>query len=231
MALAQLLNAYREEEVKDLDTVLEDLEKPLQRAIKALTSEDDLLLIGESLHQAPHYGLLEYAATRALEVQPDRPLFVYYQIYGRAEGDLDQVKDRDYDRLERAMERATATKDHRAATAITRFLSQSPFSLPFRPRGGGSMPMPMPMPIPPKMRREMEEIRKELERLPPALRDRMLDQILDELPPDDEFPPEIQRAIMKMMLLGEGIEDLLDELPDLPLPFPGGRGGRGKRRS
>ncbi|MCU0807395.1 MAG: hypothetical protein MUC53_05395 [Candidatus Contendobacter sp.] len=233
LALAQLLNAYREEEVKDLDTVLEDVEKPLQRAIKALTSEDDLLLIGESLHQVPHYGLLEYAATRALEVQPDRPLFVYYQIYGRAEGDLDYVKDRDYDRLERAMERATAAKDHRATTAITRFLSQSPFSLPFGPRVGGpkSPSMPLPMPIPPKMRREMEEIRKELERLPPPLRDRMLDHILDELPPDDEFPPEIQRALMKMVLLGGGIEDLLDELPDdLPLPFPGGGGGRGKRR-
>lgn len=229
LALAQLINAYREEEVSDLTSVLEDLEKPLQRAIKALTSENDLLLMCECLHQAPHYGLLEHAATRALEVQPERPLFVYYQIYGRAEGDLDQVKDRDYGRLEHAMERASATKDHRAATAITRFLSQNPFSLPFRPKGGG--PMPMPMPMPPKMRREMEDIRKELERLPPALRDRMLDQILDELPPDDDFPPEVQRAIMKMMLLGEGIEDLLDELPeDLPLPFPGGRGGRGKRR-
>ena len=232
LALAQLLNAYREEEVSDLDTVLEDLEKPLQRTIKALTSEDDLLLICESLHQAPHYGLLQYAATRALEVQPERSLFVYYQIYGRAEGDLDLVKDRDYDRLEQAMERATAAKDHRAATSITRFLSQSPFSLPFAPKGRGPAPMPMPIPIPPKMRREIEDMRRELERLPPPLRDRMLDQILDELPPDDEFPPGVQRALMKMMLLGGGIEDLLDELPeDLPLPLPGGRGGRGKRRS
>ena len=228
LAMAQLINAYREEGMDELGTVLEDLEKPLQRAIKLLTSEDDLLLVCECLHQAPHYGLLEYAATRGLEVQPDRSLFVYYQIYGRAEGDLDQIKGRDYGRLEHAMERATATKDHRAATSITRFLNQSPFSLPFSPKGGG--PMPLPLPIPPKMRREMEQIRAELERLPPALRDRMLDQILDALPSDDEFPPEVQRALMKMMLLGEGIEDLLDELPDLPLPFPGGRGGRGKRR-
>ncbi len=144
LALAQMINAYREEGMDELGTVLEDLEKPLQRAIKSLTSEDDLLLVCECLHQAPHYGLLEYAATRGLEVQPNRPLFVYYQIYGRAESDLDQVKDRDYDRLEHAMERATAAKDHRAATAITRFLSQSPFSLPFGPKGGGSMPMPLP---------------------------------------------------------------------------------------
>ena len=232
LALAQLLNAYREEEVSNLGSVLEDLEKPLQRAIKALTSEDDLLLMCESLHQAPHHGLLEYAASRALEVQPERPLFVYYQIYGRANGKPDLVKDRDYGRLEHALERADATKDHRAVTSITRFLSQSPFSLPFGPRGGGPAPLPLPIPMPPKMRREIEDMRRELERLPPALRGRMLDQILDELPPDDEFPPEIQRAIMKMMLLGGNIEDLMDELPeDLPLPFPGGRGGRGKRRS
>ncbi|MFZ1641864.1 MAG: hypothetical protein WAV07_10645, partial [Candidatus Contendobacter sp.] len=233
LALAQLLNAYREEEVKDLDTVLEDLEKPLQRAIKTLISEDDLLLMCECLHQAPHYGLLEYAATRALEIQPDRPLFVYYQIYGRAEGDLDQVKDRDYDRLEHALEQAAAAKDHRSILLIERFLADNSFPFPVAPRGGPrpTPSMPSPLPMPPKMRREFEEIRGQLERLPPALRGRMLDQILDSLPPDDDFPPEIQRAIMKMMLLGEGIENLLDELPDLPLPFPGGRGGRGKRRS
>ena len=228
LALAQLLNAYREEEVKNLASVLEGLEKPLQRAIKALTSEDDLLLVCESLCQAPHHGLLEYAATRALEVQPERPLLVYYQIYGRAGGKLDRVRDRDYGRLEQAMERADASKEHRATTLITRFLSQSPFSPPFGPRSGVSTPMPMPMP--PKMRREIEDMRRELERLPPTLRGRMLDQILDELPPDDDFPPEIQRAIVKMMLLGGNIEDLLEELPDnLPMPFPGG--GRGNRRS
>ncbi len=155
-------------------------------------------------------------------------MLVYYQIYGRAGGKLDRVKDRDYGRLEQAMERAAASKEHRATTLITRFLSQSPFSPPFGPRSGGSTPMPMPMP--PKMRREIEDMRRELERLPPTLRGRMLDQILDELPPDDDFPPEIQRAIVKMMLLGGNIEDLLEELPDnLPMPFPGG--GRGNRRS
>jgi tetratricopeptide (TPR) repeat protein len=233
LAMAQLINAYREEEVDEISSVVEDLERPLQRAIKALDSEDDLLLVCEALHQAPHYGLLEHAATRALELQPERPLFVYYQIYGRAEGDLDQVKERDHGRLERAVKQATATKDHRAAATITRFFSQSPFSLPFQPKGGGRVPMPMPLPpMPPKMRRELEQIKKELERLPPALRSRMLDQMLDDLPPDDEFPPEIQRVLMKILLLGDDIEDILDELPDdFPPPFPGGREGRKKHRS
>ena len=43
----------------------------------------------------------------------------------------------------------------------------------------------------------MEDLRKELEQMPPALQDRMLDQILDSLPLDDDFPPEVQRALMK----------------------------------
>jgi hypothetical protein len=56
----------------------------------------------------------------------------------------------------------------------------------------------------------------------------MLDQILDSLPLDDDFPPDVQRALMKAFLLGgAGLEGLLDELPDFPLP---GRGGRKNRR-
>jgi tetratricopeptide (TPR) repeat protein len=231
LAMTRLINAYREEGVEDLGTVLEDLEKPLKRAIKQLTDEDDLLSVCECLHQAPHHELLEYAATQAFEQHPNRTLFVYYQIFGRAEGDIDAVKDRDYDRLEHALKQAAAAKDHRAVTQIERFLSQGPFSLPFPRTGRGPMPMPMPMPMPPKMRHEMEDLRKELERLPPALRDRMLDQILNDLPPDEDFPPEVQRALVKAMLLGaQGLEDLLDELSGLPLPLPG-RGGRRNRRS
>ncbi len=224
LALTRLINAYREEGVKDLDAALEDLEKPLKRAIKQLADEDDLLSVCECLHQAPHHELLEYAATHALDRHPNRPLFIYYQIFGRAEGDIDDVKDRDYDRLEHTLKQAAAAKDHRAVTLIDRFLSQGPFSLPFpRPSGG-------PLPLPPTLRRDMEDLRKELEQLPPALQDRMLDQILDSLPRDDGFPPDVQRALMKAFLLGgAGLEGLLDELPDFPLPGQGGRKNRRRR--
>ncbi len=230
LVLARAINAYHEEEdLKDLGTVLEDLEQPLRRAIKTLTSEDDLLLVCECLHQAPHYDLLEYAATRALELQPHRALFIYYQVYGRAKGKPYQMKGRDDDRLEDALKRAAATRDHRSAVLIERFLMDGgfPFRLPRgRPRSGPAIPQSLPMP--PKMRREMEEIHRELERLPPVLREQMLNQILDDLPPDEDVPPEIQRALMKAMLLGGGsIEKLIDELPDFPLP-PQGR-GRGRR--
>lgn len=231
LALTRLINAYREDGVNNLGSALEDLAKPLQRAIKTLSSEDDLLLICECLHQAPHYELLRHAATQALEVQPARPLFVYYQIYGRADGNLYKVKQRDGQRLEDALETARAAEDHRTAMRIGQFLGQD--RLPFaRPRGGPRrIPFGMPPMMPSGMPREMEEIRRELERLPPALRDRMLNQILDDLPPDDDFPPEVQRALVKALLLGGGnLGELLDDLPDFPPSSPR-RGGHRNRRS
>ncbi|MFO7641512.1 MAG: hypothetical protein R6X17_09695 [Candidatus Competibacteraceae bacterium] len=223
LTLIRSVNAYHEEGFEYLDATLRELERPLKHAIQQLEEEDDLVAVCECLHQAPCHELLEAAAARALERYPERPLFVYYLIYGRAEGDIDSVKDRDYERLDTALQQAMTAKDHRAVTAINQFFSQGAFASPFSRMGG-------PPPMPPKVRREMEEIRRELERLPPALRGQMLDAILDDLPPDDEFPPEIQRALMKMMLLGdEGFRDLLDEMPDFPPP-PRGRGGRNKRR-
>lgn len=226
LALIRAVNAYHEEGFEYLDATLRELERPLKRAIQQLEQEDDFVAVCECLHQAPCHELLEVAAARALERYPERPLFVYYLIYGRAEGDIDSVKERDYERLDTALQRAMAAKDHRAVTAIERFFSQGALPSPFARLGGG------PPPMPPKMRREMEDLRRQLEQLPPGLRDKMLDAILDDLPPDDDFPPEIQRALFKAMLLGgEGLRDLLEELPDLPFPPPRGRGGRNRRRS
>ncbi len=220
LAMTRMLAAYREEGVEDLGSALEDLEKPLKRAIKALNAEDDLLSVCECLHQAPHHELLKFAATRALERHPERPLFVYFQIFGRAEGDLDQVKDRDYQRLEDAEERAVAAKDHRAKLLIRQFLDQDLFHAPrSRPGPGPGHPA------------EMNQLREDLERLPPGLRDQLLDEIMEELPIDaDGLPPEARKVLLKALLLGGGdLADLLDA-PDLPPPAPG-RGRRRKRRS
>lgn len=232
LTLTQWVNAYQEEGVEQISSVLEDLEKPLKRAIKELSKEEDLLSVCECFHQAPHYELLEYAATEALQHYPERPIFLYYQIYGRAEGESDALKERDYGRLEDALEAAKDAEDHRAVMRIARFIHQRGLFTSFpRPRGGPrSMPMPMPMSMPPQMRRELEEAREELEQMPPALRERMLNQLLDSLPRDADFPPEVQRAIMKALLLGgDGLEKLLDlDEDDFPSP---GRGRPRRRRS
>ncbi len=223
LALIRAVNAYHEEGFEYLDATLRELERPLKHAIQQLEEEGDLVAVCESLHQAPCHELLEIAAARALERYPEQPLFVYYLIYGRAEGDIDSVKDRDYERLENALDQAVAAKDHRTVTAINQFFSQGAPPSPFSRMGG-------PPQMPREMRRELDDIRRQLERVPPALRDQMLDAMLDDLPPDDDFPPKVQRALMKILLLGdEAFRDLLDESPDFP-PSPRGRGGRNKRR-
>ncbi|MEZ5574790.1 MAG: hypothetical protein R3F44_03780 [Candidatus Competibacteraceae bacterium] len=217
--MVQMLGAYREEGVSDLGAALEDLTKPLKQAIKALHAEDDLLSVCECLHQAPHHALLEYAATHALEHHQERPLFVYFQIFGRAKGSPHQVKDRDFQRLEVARERAATAKDHRAKLLIERFLDQGLFRV--RPATRSRL----------GHLTEMNQLREVLEQLPPPLRDRLLDELMDELPIDaDNLPPEAREALLKALLLGGGnLADLLDA-PDFPLPPPD-RSQRKKRRS
>ncbi|MDQ5910331.1 MAG: hypothetical protein QG599_2427 [Pseudomonadota bacterium] len=241
MTLTQWVNTWREGGVNSICSILEDLEKPLKRAIKELNKEEDLLTVCECLHEVPHYELLEYAATGALQHYPDRPLFIYYQVYGRAEGEMDDVRDRDYDRLENALEAAQKADDKRAVIRISQFMEEGEMSLPFpfpQSRGGGGPSMPIPFPMPPHMRREMEEIREQLEYMPPALRERMLDSLLDSLPEDKDFPREMQRAIMKAILLGgEGqmermpeIEDMDEDEDDFPAPSRGRGRPKNRRR-
>jgi tetratricopeptide (TPR) repeat protein len=231
LALVQIVNGYREEGVDCLIGVLENMEKPLKRAIKALDNADDLLALCECLLQVPHYELLEYAATGALKHQPQRPLFVYYQVYGRAEGDLENVKDRDYDRLEDALEQAHAAKDARTGMLIDRFLSQDLF--PKSPGHDWSDDDELPMP--PGLPAELKQMRQALEQMDPKKRERLLDAMLEDMPPDaDGFPPELRKAILRAVLLddfsGDNLGDLLESLEGLPPPGHG-RGKSRKRRS
>ncbi len=227
LTLMQWVNAYHEKGVDAIRSVLEDLEKPLKRAIKELGKEEDFLSVCECLHQAPHYELLEYAATEALHHYPARPILIYYQVCGRAKGKADDLNVRDYDRLENALDAAKSANDHRTVLRIARFLHQDVMlSIPSpQPRGRPRSTLP-PMP------RELEKMREDLARLPPALRQRMLNQILDSLPPDDDFPPEVQRAIMKALLLGgDRLEELLNmDMDDFPMPSPGHVRPGGRRR-
>ncbi len=226
LTVMKWINAYHEEGVEDLGSVLEDVEKPLKRAIKALRKEEDLLLVCEALHQAPHYELLEYVATGALSHYPERPLFIYYQIYGRAEGDADELKDREVDQLEAAMRRALSDKNHRAKMLIERFLEE------YEPDFGSPFGLPMSG-VPHDFTDMIEELRDMLEQVPPAMRDQMLDMMLKGMPMDKDMPPELQRNLIKAVLLGGmNAEDLVNDDGDIVLPMPGGggRGGRPNRR-
>lgn len=227
MTLIQWVNAYREEGFEDISSLLEDLEKPLKKAIREVSNQDDWISVCECLHEAPHYELLEYAATQALEQHSGRPLFIYYQIYGRAEGDVEEVRDRDYDRLDTALDTAQEAGDQRSVMRIKRFLSQGAPPMPFGRPGGGPGGLPIPV-LPPRMRTEIEEMRRELERLPPMLRGQMLDRMLDDMPEDDDLPPGLQRMIMKALILGMDLDE--DDDDDLPSPARGRRRPKNRRR-
>ena len=226
LALTHLLNAYQEAEFKYLRAAVEELEKPLKRAIKQLSHEDDLLLVCECLHQLPHYELLEYAATCAIDHDLKPLIFIYYQIYGRAEGVAFAVKARDEQRLEAAVETARNIGDHRVGIRISQFMNGGGFAPPSRRSGGHRRSRLIPTDImPPDIRGEIEELRRELRKAPPALRKIMLERILDDLPPDDDFPPEVQRTMMRMILLGDlDAGDSDDDEPGFPFPLPRGRG-------
>jgi tetratricopeptide (TPR) repeat protein len=216
LALVRLINAYREEGFTGLDSVLEDLAMPLKKAAGQLSTKEDMQAVCDCLRQVPHFELLEHFATQALTYWKEQPLFVYYQIVGRAEGNLDNVSDRDYDHLERAWERAEAAKDNRTAMLIDQFLKQDFLLLP---KPGVDIPS-----IPMDVLEGLEQLRKELLSVPARAREALLDQLIKEMPPDmDGFPPELRKHILKILLLPGSAEnkppDILEGLP-FPVDFP-----------
>ena len=226
LAVVRSVNAYREEGVADLGSALEDLQAPLKKAVGQISTDEDMQMICDCLRQAPHYELLEYFATEALKRWKERSLFVYYQIFGRAEGKLDKVSDRDYSRLEHAREQAGVAKDNRATTLIDQFLQQD---FPLLPPSEFGMP-----PMPEDLFEDLEEIREMLLSLPPNQRDKMLDQMLKDFSPDKHgIPPEMGKILLKALLLpggaGGGPLDLLDDMPS-PFDFPSPRRSRRNRK-
>jgi tetratricopeptide (TPR) repeat protein len=211
LALVKLVNEYRQEGVDFLDTALENLEVPLKKFASQLSTEEDLLGVCECLQRAPHYELLEHFASQALKYW-QRPLFVYYQIYGRAEGKLDNVSDKDYQRLERAWEQAQQAQDHRTARLINEFLSQD-----FAPFLAPSSKLP---PLPADVREDLDRLTQELRGMPPPLLDKALDDLLDKLgEKTGGLPRELGKLMLKAILTGE-LPQPAHDFPELPDDFP-----------
>jgi tetratricopeptide (TPR) repeat protein len=208
LALVKLVNEYRQEGADFLDTALENLEAPLKKFASQLSTEEDLLAVCECLQRAPHYELLEHFASQALKRWPERPLFVYYQLYGRAEGNLDNLSERDHQHLERVWQQAEQAKDHRTARLIDSFLNQdfSPLTAPFP-----SLP-----PLPPEVREGLEKLRRELRNASPKLRDKLMDDFLDGVFGRKSGKLRALDKVVLTLLLAAGTED---ESLELPLDF------------
>jgi len=192
LAVLNQIRAYREQDGKGLSTALQTLQPALQSAAESFTGEQDWLSACECYYQVPHYGLLEHCATLAIKREGEKPLFVYYQIYGRVAGQAFKVSDPEFDRLENAADQAKAQQDNRAIALLGKFLSEAAapplFNLPSAPPGTGNL---------------IESLQKMLENITPDQQAELLDRLYDEMEggePPDLFPP------------------LLPDFPDFPEP-------------
>jgi len=198
LALVRTINSYQAAGVLGLPAVLEDLAEPVRKGIDQLGGEEDFLALCDCLHRVEHYRLLEQTASRALKRWPQRPLLIYYQIYGRARGNMYAVSDEDYQRLDAAWQQANAAEDSRTALLIEQFFNQE--------RPLPAFPLPTMAP-PPELTAALEQIRQDLLQVPAHEREAALDEMLDSMPENaDGLPPELRKLILKTMLLPEGTE-------------------------
>jgi hypothetical protein len=167
LASVNQIQAYREQDTKRLSATLQLMQPVLQNAVDSLNTEQDWLAVCECYYQIPHHGLLEHCATLALKREGEKPLFVYYQIYGRTAGQAFRMADRDYERLEQAAAQAKAQRDERASALIRRFLSSAAgpglFDLPTAPKDISDL------------------IDSLLDKLAPGQQDELLDRLLNDM--------------------------------------------------
>lgn len=212
MTFVKLVNHYLEEKCK-LRSVLDNLAKPLRTAAQNLTTEETLQALCDCLARVPHYPLLTDCASIALSHWPDKPLFVYYQAYGRADGKIYNVSDDDFHRLEEAAEQAHDAQDVRTTMRIDEFLNPGlGMGPPLMPEG--SEPIPQPL----------QAIFQEIESLPPAERASAMRELVAQLAAatGTQPPPELLERINNI-----SGEDNVDGPPfslpwddPFPAPFP-----------
>jgi len=175
LTVIRQINRYLDEELP-LRQFLDELLKPLRQSAERITDEKTMRVICDCWNRVPHYDLLAAYGAAAQRRWPDTPVFLYYQIFGATEGNIDLVSNRDYERLEEAAEQAGQAKDVRTMMRIHEFLDG--------PAGGPGMPP------------EVEEMLDELEHLPPKERQAMLRNLVETL--SDELgppPPEIEKML------------------------------------
>jgi tetratricopeptide (TPR) repeat protein len=228
LTLVGLVNTYRAEDSKGLDGALAPLFPALAQAAQGPYSEEELRTVCGCLHEVRHYSLLGIYAKAALERWRDRPIFVFYEVFARAEGVGYRVTPQQHDgeRLERAYGEARAQHDHRAVQLIEEFW-------PFLRFGGFGKPG-----LPPLLDGEMEDL------------DPDMSELVDELGPQGLFDlieavaglagGREQREMRKLLERLKGLMDLLQdaedpEPPELRGPKAGarkrGRGGGGSQGS
>ena len=195
LAFMRQLNHYLDEELP-LRAILDELSKPLRDSAERIDDEKTMQVVCDGWSRVPHYDLLAHYGATAWRRWPDAPLFLYYQLYGDAEGDIDRVSDDDYERLGQAADQAGHSKDIRTALRIEEFLNSG--------LGGGFGP-PEP---PPEVRRMLDK----LDRLPPREQQEAMRGLIELLSAELGPPPP--------ELMGFLDDDLGPETEYMPFDLP-----------
>ena len=201
------------------------LAKPLRKTVATQRDKADLQRLLEALARVPHFSLLQQCATSALKYQPDTPLFRYYQIYGRTEGQSFRLSDREIDRLEVAADQAIEEDDFTTAELIEDFIEPMPGYFP-----GPSRPLPpMPGGGPTLNPAELAALLDDLRNLPDPMKKLLLDDIFS----NPDIPPELRTLFDDPPDYFDDDDDdaaeFFDPAPG-PLPNRGGSKRRGSKR-
>ncbi|OQW95994.1 MAG: hypothetical protein BWK79_00370 [Beggiatoa sp. IS2] len=125
LSLITALNSYQEDGIQFLPNVLEYLKSSLEKVNCQEFSQDELTRICQCFEKMGAYSLSKHYANKALSRWADAPAFVYYRVYAEVEGNIDAISEKDFDRLEKALERSRRDGDKRSAMLIADFLMQS----------------------------------------------------------------------------------------------------------
>lgn len=200
-----------ERDMQLVEECLEPLRPALRRGAKLAYTEKEYELICETLYQHELFRLLQQYAKEALRRYRQRPVFVYQQLYGKAQGFILDLSSRDLEALEKALDQAQEQGDMRTTHRIVEFLK--PPSLP-----------PLPTSMGAEFLDGIGEV--EAEQLMDLLRGRASPREFAALA--EIFGEENLAKLMQAMISGLDPEEVLQEL--LAPPLEGRKRPRRRRR-
>jgi len=193
LELLNLINIYSEEDITFLDEAVKLITDPLSKAAKLDFSQPEMLSICQCFKKVENHELLTQFAEQALKQWPKSPALVFYQIYGKAKGDIWTMPMPEMERLKQAADKAEQENDKRTFMMIMEFLNQvgrgillPPFLNPFDDDDFDDD--------------DFDDFEKELE-------------ILENLAQENMDPADLIKIINRLEQMGI-------EIPDFAIPIP-----------
>ncbi|MGF1529524.1 MAG: hypothetical protein ACFCBW_22490, partial [Candidatus Competibacterales bacterium] len=166
MDLVGAMGRYQAQAPLSLKVGLRSLKAPLKRAICQPMDHDQAVAVCEALCQQEAYDLMEETAKAALKREGDTPALVFYQLYGRCQGQPLLLREGDMARVDAMAHLAQQRQDHRAMALLARLFEpvmelmadpddpfdlSGPFADPPPFQAGPESPFELPDQMPPEL--------------------------------------------------------------------------------